>query len=217
MTRTVKVKICGIRDVLNLDAAIRAGADFIGFVFYPSSPRAVGIEDARVLVQYIKDRGVSKHVLSVGLFVDPDDGLLEDTLSRVSLDIIQLHGSETSERVRAIRERYNLPVIKALAASDEIDFNIVRDYEAVADWLLFDAKPAPGGQPGGMGVGFDWSILVGHHFSKPWMLSGGLNAGNVREALGVLCPDAVDVSSGVESSRGIKDAGKIREFISLIN
>lgn len=211
----VKVKICGLKDIVAIDAAIAAGADFIGLVFYPASPRHVTIEEAARFAEHIKSRSVAKKVMSVALLVDPDDALLEQAISVVSPDMLQLHGSETPERVSAVKERTKIPVIKALAVSSESDFNIVPAYDAVADWLLFDAKPAPGGLPGGTGKSFDWSLLKGRSFSRPWMLSGGLTPENVREALAVLSPDAVDVSSGVEAARGVKDPAKIRAFIEV--
>ena len=210
------VKICGLRDTETLSAALEAGADFIGLVFYPPSPRFVDVETAAGLADFIKSQSVSKKILAVGLFVDPSDALLGEVLGRVAPDMIQLHGSETPERVLAVGETYNLPVIKALPVATELDFNLIAAYEAVADWLLFDAKPADSNLPGGTGKTFDWSLLEGRRFSKPWMLSGGLHAGNIADALRLLSPDAVDVSSGVESARGVKDVTKIKEFINKI-
>lgn len=216
MTISPKVKICGIQEEETLRVALDAGADFIGLVFHPPSPRHVGVEQAASLAQIIKDFSVSKKIMSVGLFVDPEDRILDEILSTVSLDMIQLHGSETAERVWLVNQKTKLPVIKALSVSTEDDFKRVSAYENVVDWLLFDAKPADPDLPGGTGRTFEWSLLDGWTFSRPWMLSGGLNADNVLEALSVLSPDAVDVSSGVESQRGVKDAGKIRAFISKV-
>lgn len=209
----IKVKICGLKDIAAIDVAINAGADFIGLVFYPASPRHISVDEAARLAAHIQSRGVAKKAMSVALLVDPDDALLEQVAGAVSPDMIQLHGSETPERVAAVKERYNIPIIKALALSRESDFNLVRAYEAVTDWLLFDAKPAPDGLPGGTGKTFDWGLLKGRAFSRPWMLSGGLTPFNVAEALSALSPDAVDVSSGVEAARGVKDAAKIHAFI----
>lgn len=216
MTISPKVKICGIQEEETLRVALDAGADFIGLVFHPPSPRHVGVEQAASLAQIIKDFSVSKKIMSVGLFVDPEDRILDEILSTVSLDMIQLHGSETAERVWLVNQKTKLPVIKALSVSTEDDFKRVSAYENVVDWLLFDAKPADPDLPGGTGRTFEWSLLDGWTFSRPWMLSGGLNADNVLEALSVLSPDAVDVSSGVESQRGVKDAGKTRAFISKV-
>ncbi len=210
------VKICGLRETETLSAALESGADFIGLVFYPPSPRYVDVAAAKKLAEFIKGSDVSKNVRTVGLFVDPSDGLLGEVLEHVGLDMVQLHGSETPERVRVVGETYKLPVIKALPVASESDLNPVSAYEAAADWLLFDAKPADSNLPGGTGKSFDWSLLEGRTFSKPWMLSGGLHAGNIAQALDILRPDAVDVSSGVESVRGIKDEGKIRAFINAI-
>lgn len=216
MTEQPQIKICGLREKETLSAALEAGADFIGLVFYPPSPRFVDVVTAQRLADFVKSHRVSKNISVVGLFVDPTDGVLEEVLALVELDFIQLHGSETPERVRAVGETHDLPVIKALAVSAELDFNLVSAYEAVSDWLLFDAKPADSNLPGGTGKSFDWGLLEGRSFSRPWMLSGGLNAGNIGAALNILRPDAVDVSSGVESSRGVKDAAKIEEFINKI-
>jgi phosphoribosylanthranilate isomerase len=209
----IKVKICGLKDIAAIDAAIDHGADFIGLVFFPGSPRHVTLEEAAGLARHIKSRSVAKKVMTVALLVDADDALLEQVLGTVSPDMIQLHGSETPERVGAVKERTKIPFIKALAVSCESDFNSVQAYEAVADWLLFDAKPAPDGLPGGTGKTFDWSLLKGRRFSKPWMLSGGLTPETVGGALGLLSPNAVDVSSGVEVARGVKDPSKIRAFL----
>lgn len=216
MSSAPLVKICGLREEETLSAALEAGADFIGLVFYPPSPRSVDSGAAKNLAEIVKGYCVSKKVSTVGLFVDPSDQTLEEVLGRVAPDMIQLHGSETPERVRVVGEIYNLPVIKALPVTPALDFNLVAAYDAVSDWLLFDAKPVDSNLPGGTGKTFDWGLLEGRRFSKPWMLSGGLNVDNIAEALGVLRPDAVDVSSGVESVRGVKDSAKIKEFINKI-
>ena len=212
----MKIKICGLSENETLGAAIDAGADFIGLVFYPPSPRYVQVEQAAALSEFVKKQGVSEDFGVVGLFVDPDDQLLNRIVSEVEPDYLQLHGNETPERVRAVGEKYKLPVIKAIRVRDESDLNRVDEYQDAADWLLFDAKPPKADLPGGTGESFDWSILRGRRFEKPWMLSGGLDTHNVEEALSILQPDAVDVSSGVESSRGVKDSGKIQEFIAKV-
>jgi phosphoribosylanthranilate isomerase len=204
----VQVKICGLKTPDAVTAALEEGADFIGLVFYPPSPRHVEIEVAVYLANYIPDK-----TKIVGLFVDPDDHTLQTTLHSVRLDMIQLHGSETPERVSAIREKFGLPVMKAISVKSSEDLNSISLYESCADWLLFDAKGET--LPGGNGVAFDWSILKGRSFSKPWMLAGGLSTDNLAEALSVLSPSAIDVSSGVESAPGMKDPEKIRRFITL--
>lgn len=206
------VKICGIRTPEILSVAAVAGARFAGFVFVPESPRYIHPEQARLL-----SRQLPTGLRSVGLFVNPSDEGLAHILSAVSLDFIQLHGDESPARVQAIKSRFHLPVIKAFALSSAADLDQVAAYIPVIDWILFDAKaPASSNIAGGNGVAFDWTILKGKKFDKPWMLSGGLTPDNVADALAILTPDAVDVSSGVESARGVKDAQKIRDFIAAI-
>lgn len=205
------VKICGLRAPETLSAAIESGARFVGFVFYPPSPRNIAADTAKELSLQIPTG-----VRAVGLFVDPTDEHLSDTISIVPLDMIQLHGNESAERVKEIKERFAMPVMKAINLREASDLDNISDYEAVADWLLFDSKPETADLPGGTGERFDWSLLAGKTFSKPWMLSGGLTADNVSEALSQLSPDAVDISSGVESARGVKDAEKIKAFIEAV-
>ena len=202
----MKVKICGITDEKALDAAAQAGADFIGLVFYPPSPRFLTAEAAAGLAARI-----SKNMKAVGLFVDADDQEIDDILSRVPLGMIQLHGDETPDRVAAIRNKTGMPVIKALRVSVAADVARAAEYEDVADWLLFDAKADSA--PGGTGRSFDWALLRDFQRSRPWMLSGGLSAANIAAALMTLKPSAVDVSSGVEDSPGIKNPLKIKDFI----
>lgn len=205
----MKVKICGITDEKALDAAAEGGADFIGLVFYPPSPRALTAEDAARLAARI-----SKNMKAVGLFVDPDDAALEEIMSRVPLGMIQLHGDETPDRVAAIRDKTGLPVIKALRVAVPADAAVAAGYEDAADWLLFDAKSRSA--PGGTGRSFDWALLRDFRSRKPWMLAGGLSAGNIAGALKTLKPDAVDVSSGVEDEPGVKNPLKIKEFIRMV-
>jgi len=207
----VHVKICGIKTPEALTAAIEAGARYIGFVFYPPSPRNIERDTAKELALMMPTG-----VRSVGLFVDPDDAFLDAVLGHVPLDMIQLHGTETPARVREIKQKYAMPIIKALSVSCAEDLEAAGEHDE-ADWLLFDAKSSDPAMPGGMGQVFDWHILQGKKFSKPWMLSGGLTPENVVNALEILRPDAVDVSSGVESARGIKDNLKIRAFIHAVN
>ncbi|WP_096703150.1 phosphoribosylanthranilate isomerase [Magnetospirillum sp. 15-1] len=205
----VEVKICGITDEEAMDAAIEAGADYVGLVFFPASPRNVTPDRAAELVEFAPG-----DVTKVGLFVDPDDATLDAVLTRVRLDLLQLHGHETPERVEAIRLEYGLPVMKVLSVSDAADLDAAEPYLAVADRLLFDAKPPKGAVlPGGNAVSFDWSILTGRKWGLPWMLAGGLTPANVAEAVRISGAPCVDVSSGVESAPGVKDAEKIRAFI----
>lgn len=206
---TTAVKICGLSKPDTLEAAIRAGARFVGFVFYEDSPRYVAPDIAASLA-----REVPTGVRSVGLFVDPEDAFLEQVLGTVPLDMIQLHGHESPARVAEIKARFQMPVMKAIRVGEAEDLAEISAYEEAADWLLFDTKSE--GALGGTGHAFDWTILKGQIFRKPWMLGGGLNAGNVAGALSILKPAAVDVSSGVESARGVKDAGKIQGFIEAV-
>ncbi len=200
----VQVKICGIKTQEALEASISCGAHYVGFVFYPTSPRHIEIEIAHKLSQ------MATVVHRVGLFVDPSDTALEAVFSQVALDVIQLHGSETPQRCREIKTRYGLEIIKAFGVREAKDLADIEEYRNVADMYLFDNVQ------GGSGQSFDWSLLAGREFSRPWMLSGGLTAENVGEALSILSPAAVDVSSGVESERGVKDAGKIRAFLEAV-
>ncbi len=205
----VHVKICGIKTIEALEAAIEGGAAFIGFVFFETSPRNIEIDIAKELCLMVP-AGVQR----VGLFVNPSDEELEAVLKHVQLDMLQLHGKETPARVREIKKRFKLPIIKAFGVSTSADVVRAYAYTNLADWYVFDAK-APEGftAPGGTGEKFDWALLALEEFDKPWMLSGGLTPENVGEALLVLSPDAVDVSSGVESVRGQKDEAKIKAFI----
>lgn len=205
----VEVKICGITDEEAMDAAIEAGADYVGLVFYPPSPRAVTAERAAELVEF-----TPAEVAKVGLFVDPDDATLDRVLTRVRLDLLQLHGGETPERIEAIRLEYGLPVMKVIAVALAGDLAAAEPFLAVTDRLLFDAKPPKGATlPGGNAVSFDWTILKGRKWGVPWMLAGGLTPANVAEAVRISGAMAVDVSSGVETAPGVKDAAKIRAFI----
>lgn len=204
------VKICGITDPESLRIAIEAGATFTGFVFFPKSPRNLTIARAAELI-----RDVPPGVARVGLFVNPDDSQLTSTLADVPLDMIQLHGSEPPARVTEVKALTGLPVIKAVGVAGPADLDLLWDYGLVADMLLVDAKPAPGAAlPGGNGLAFDWRLLVGRRWLKPWLLAGGLTPGNVAEAIRLTGAPAVDVSSGVESAPGVKDSVLIRAFLS---
>lgn len=202
------VKICGISDPKNLAVAIEASARYIGFNFYAPSPRYVSFDIAWTLAQQ-----VPTGVRSVGLFVDPSNEELDRIATGIQFDMIQLHGDEGTARVAEIKAKYAMPVMKAIRVREAVDLKNVAEYEAVADYLLFDSKPEQATLPGGTGHKFDWSLLKGRTFTKPWMLGGGLNAENINDALSQLSPDALDVSSGVESAPGVKDADKIRAFI----
>jgi phosphoribosylanthranilate isomerase len=202
------VKICGLNA---LDAiAATAEADFAGFNFYPRSPRAVAPAQAAKLAARLPRR-----VRRVALFVDPDDAALRAVFIHLRPDIVQLHGKETPERVAAIRDAFSVQVMKAVHVGEGADLDAARAYEGVADWLLFDARPPkrPGALPGGNATSFDWSLLSGRSWAKPWMLSGGLTPDNVAEAIAASRPTAVDVSSGVEDRPGHKVPALIAAFI----
>ncbi|MEW5729217.1 MAG: phosphoribosylanthranilate isomerase [Pseudomonadota bacterium] len=204
---TVEVKICGITTDEAMQAAIDAGADYVGLVFFAKSPRFVTPDQAADLTQLVE-------VPKVGLFVDPDDALLDAVVANVRLDLLQFHGSETPERLDRIRLEYGLPVMKVVPVSSAADLAAADPFLEVADRLLFDAKPPKGSElPGGNAVSFDWTILKGYRSKLPWMLAGGLTPANVAEAIRVSGAKAVDVSSGVESAPGVKDPALIRAFI----
>jgi len=209
-----QAKICGINSRDAVRESIDGGADFVGLVFYPRSPRAVTAIEAAQLVH-----GIPDHVGKVGLFVDLGDDMMTAILSQVSLDLLQLHGAETPARVQEIRQLTNIPVMKAIRVATERDITEANSYVDVADRILFDAKAPPdmkGALPGGNAVTFDWNLLAGRKWPCPWMLSGGLHAGNVASAIATSGTPSVDVSSGVESSPGIKDSARIREFLTIV-
>jgi len=206
---TIEIKICGLMTPDALDAALDAGADFVGFVFFPPSPRHLGWEAARVLGARVRGRA-----RKVALSVDAADEFLAAAIEALKPDMLQLHGKETPERVAVVRSRFRLPVMKALPIAERSDLSPIRLYASVADRLLFDARPPrEATRPGGLGRSFDWTLLAGVDPGVPFMLSGGLDAGNVAEALRVTRAGAVDVSSGVERSPGDKDPEKIRAFV----
>ncbi|KFI31218.1 N-(5'-phosphoribosyl)anthranilate isomerase [Haematobacter massiliensis] len=207
--KSVRVKVCGLREPAHVAAAAEAGAAYVGFVFFPRSPRAVSIAEARMLAAEAP-AGLAK----VGLVVDADDALLDAILADVPLDMLQLHGRETPARVAEIRQRYGLPVMKAVGIAGPEDIARLADYWQVADQILVDAKaPKDAALPGGNGVAFDWGLLWNLRWPVPWMLAGGLTPANVADALRVTGAGQVDVSSGTESAPGIKDPGLIRAFI----
>ncbi len=203
------VKICGLRTPEALDAALEAGADQVGFVFFAPSPRNLGYEAARALGERVKGRADK-----VALTVDATDEMLDEIVEAVRPDMLQLHGTETPERIVAVRTRFGLPVMKALPIESRADLSPIRIYAGVADRLIFDARaPREATRPGGLGKRFDWHLLEGIDAGVPFMLSGGLDPANVAEALRITQAPAVDVSSGVERSPGDKDPDKIRAFI----
>ncbi len=204
-----RVKICGLTRPADVEGAARAGAAYAGFVFFPKSPRNLSIPQARDLA-LLAPVGLAK----VALTVDADDALLEAILSQVPVDILQLHGRESPERVAQIRARHGLPVMKAVGVASESDLPALDSYSAVADMLLVDAKaPRDAALPGGNGLAFDWRLIAGRRWTRPWMLAGGLTPGNVAEAVRLTGARQVDVSSGVESAPGVKDAALIAAFV----
>jgi phosphoribosylanthranilate isomerase len=202
-------KICGLKTPEALDVALESGADMVGFVFFAPSPRNLAPEAARPLGERVKGRAGK-----VALIVDAGDQTLDAIVEALKPDMLQLHGSETPERVAAVRARFGLPVMKALPIAAKGDLDRIERYAKVADRLLFDARaPQDATRPGGLGTPFDWSLLKGIDPGIPFMLSGGLDAGNVAEALRITRAGGVDVSSGVERMPGEKDPDKIRAFI----
>lgn len=208
---TVQVKICGLSTKATLEAALSNGADLVGFVFYPPSPRSISLDQARDLAKSVPD-----NVKKVALIVDANDALLDGIVEALDPDMIQAHGHETPARISELKARYRRPVIKAITISGRQDLAAMRDYENIADFVLFDAK-APddlaNALPGGNGLTFDWRLISGHKPNGPFILSGGLNSDNVSDAIRITGADIVDISSGVESRPGLKDEGMIKNFL----
>jgi len=209
MTRRTRTKICGLSTPETAAAAVEAGAAFVGFVFFDKSPRNVSVEQAMALAL-----AIPPGVVKVALTVNASDALLTKLTEKVALDMLQLHGNESLERVADVQARFRLPVMKALGVADESDLLAVETYAAVADQILIDAKPPKNSVlPGGNGLAFDWRLMAGRRFACPWMLAGGLTPENVAEAISLTGARQVDVSSGVESSPGVKDIAAISAFI----
>ena len=205
----IRVKICGLRTVNDVAAVARAGAAYAGFVFFPKSPRHLSIAEAKALALAVPT-GLAK----VALIVNADDAAIEAILADVPIDMLQLHGAESAERVAEVRDRFGLPVMKAVGLSGEADLAAIMEYSLIADQLLIDAKPGSGTDlPGGNGLAFDWRLLVGRKWLRPWMLAGGLGPHNVAEAIRLTGARQVDVSSGVESAPGVKDHALIAAFV----
>jgi phosphoribosylanthranilate isomerase len=209
----VAAKICGLRTAESVATAVEHGADFVGFNFFRKTPRYVEPEQAGAL-----GRAMPARVLKTGLFVDDDDARIAAILAVAPLDLLQLHGSETPDRVAAVRAKFGVPVMKVIKVRDAADIARAAEYEAVADRLLFDAQPPAemkNAMPGGNAVSFDWTLLQGFHSRLPWMLSGGLNAGNLAAAVRLSGAPAVDVSSGIEDRPGDKSISKIKDFLAV--
>jgi len=211
---SVQAKICGINDQTAMRSAVASGAAFVGLVFYPPSPRSLDPQQAADLAALVPEG-----VVKVGLFVDPDNALIDTVLAEVRLDMLQLHGSETPERCRELRTRTGLPVMKAIKVADVGDVAAAHAYDGSVDWLMFDAK-APdtmaNALPGGNALSFDWMLLAGQEWPVPWMLAGGINPENVVAAVAASGAHVVDVSSGVESTPGRKDPARIEAFLDAL-
>ncbi len=207
------IKFCGITTPEALQAAGKNKAAYVGFMMWEKSPRALHLDQARALSLMQPD-----NVRIVGVFVNPSDEQLKRTLAEAPMDMIQLHGDEDPGRVAAVRAMTGLPVVKAIRIATREDLFAIPSFESVADWLLFDTKVDPkiSNQPGGTGHSFDWQILKDRNLRKPWMLSGGLNIENIARALSILKPYAVDVSSGIEDSPGIKNIAKMKDFAQAV-
>jgi phosphoribosylanthranilate isomerase len=208
----VGAKICGLNDAAGLDAALRHGARMIGFNAFPPSPRYVVPDQLAALAARVPG-----HVERVGVMVDPDDATLETWVRAGRLSIVQFHGHEPPERLQAVRERFGVAAMKVIRVAEAADLDGVAAYEQVADWLMFDAKPPrEATRPGGNAVAFDWQLLAGRSLRRPWLLAGGLDATNVKEAVALSGARLVDVSSGVESAPGVKDPALIRAFLETV-
>lgn len=211
---TVRAKICGINDPVAMETALTHGASHVGLVFYPPSPRAVTPDAAAPLAAIADGRAVR-----TGLFVDPDDATIDAVLDAAALDLLQLHGAETPARVTELRGRTGLKIMKVIRVGAADDIERAGDYLDVADWLMFDALPPAdmkGALPGGNAVSFDWALLAGRDWPLPWMLAGGLTAGNVAGAVRLSGAQTVDTSSGVEDAPGRKNPDKIRTFLEAV-
>ncbi|MEO9518029.1 MAG: phosphoribosylanthranilate isomerase [Paracoccaceae bacterium] len=209
MSADVSVKICGIRDPAHLDVLAKAGARYVGFVFFEKSPRYVSFDAARSL-SLATPTGIAK----VALVVNADDEQLDTLTSTVPLDMLQLHGNETPDRVAEIKTRYGLPVMKAVGVADADDVAALDRYAKVADQILVDAKPPKHSElPGGNGLAFDWQLIAARRWTVPWMLAGGLVPENVGQAIKLTGARQIDVSTGVESAPGTKDPKLIKAFV----
>lgn len=203
------IKICGLKTPETLEAAIAAGTDWVGFVFFPKSPRHVTLELAKEL-----GRIAGTRVKKIALSVDADDAALDAIEAALNPDMHQLHGHESPKRIGSVRARSGRKIIKAVGIADAVDLQTARTFSDAADWLLLDAKPPKNAvHPGGNGMPFDWQLLAGLDLEKPFMVSGGLDPSNVGDAIAISRPAGVDVSSGVETAPGIKDPEKIRAFV----
>lgn len=206
-----EVKICGLNDAVAVTAAVAAGADLLGFVFVPASPRGVTPAQAASIAP------AAGGPLRVGLFVDPTDAQVAEVLAAMPLDLLQLHGAETPARCAALHQAFGVPIMKAVGIAGAADLDRLAEYAPVVDRLLLDAPaPAVGGLPGGNARGFDWALLAGRTLPRPWLLAGGLTPETVGAAIAITGAPGVDVSSGVERARGVKDPACIAAFLAAV-
>lgn len=211
----IQAKICGLSTTETIRAAVHAGASYIGFVFFEKSPRNVTAEQVAILA-----KDIPCTILKVGVFVNPTDGQIDHILNHVALDLIQLHGTESPERVTEVKKRFKLPVMKAIAVTSQGDIQAAKAYEDSADIILFDAKAPTSlkdALPGGNGLVFDWRMITDVEWRLPWMLSGGLTVANIQSAIDISGAKIVDISSGVEEAPGKKNINKIKAFMKVVN
>ena len=212
MTKPELIKICGLSDIPSIDAVIAGGATHMGLIFFEKSPRHVSLPLAKQLSEH-----AGKRIVKVAVSVNADDAYLDDIVSAMKPDLLQLHGSENPQRVESVKARYGLPVVKAFAVGNFEDLEKARPYIGVADLFLFDAKPPKGADlPGGNGVAFDWEIMDQWPADVPYILSGGLRLDNIGNAIEHSGAAGIDLSSGVESSPGVKDINLIRDFLRIV-
>ena len=207
----IEIKLCGLKEPSHIEAALNLGIKYLGFVFFEKSPRFLRNDSAKSLISL-----TPPGIIKVGLVVNPSDECL-NSISGLNLDMIQLHGSESINRVKEIKSKFNFSLIKAIGIKEKKDLDLVESYSGVVDHLLIDAKPSPNSSlPGGNGIKFDWTILEKKSWNFPWFLAGGLNANNITEALRMTKAKKVDLSSGVEDSNGMKSINKITSFVKKI-
>ena len=214
MSKSLNVKICGLTDKETVEVAVKAGASHLGFIFYPPSPRSLTPKEAGYITSTTPNQ-----VKRVAVIVDARDDLINEIVQSLSPHILQLHGSETIDRIQEIKERFKLPIMKAIQVANFDDIKTSRQYNDNCDFLLFDAKPPITSKnllPGGNGISFDWALLRSAKIRKPWFLSGGIHIGNVREAIKITGNRSIDISSGVEDQPGVKSAQKIDLFMKSI-
>tara|TARA_Y200000002_G_scaffold104007_1_gene84730 strand:- start:261 stop:917 length:657 start_codon:yes stop_codon:yes gene_type:complete len=214
MSKSLNVKICGLNNKETVEVAVKAGASHLGFIFYPPSPRSLTPKEAGYITSTTPN-----HIKRVAVIVDARDDLINDIIQSLSPHILQLHGSETTSRIQEIKEKFKLPIMKAIKVANFDDIKSSQQYNDSSDFLLFDAKPpltSINSLPGGNGISFDWALLRSVKIGKPWFLSGGIHIGNVQEAIKTTGNGSIDISSGVEDQPGVKSSQKIEMFMKSI-